>query len=45
MPNYRENWAYKRKLRIIKQHNNPLEIVFNIEKIELNNPQNMPFSR
>jgi hypothetical protein len=45
MPNYKENWAYKRKLRIIKQHNNPLEIVFNIEKIELNNPQNMPFSR
>ena len=45
MPNYKENWAYKRKLRIIKQHNNLLEIVFNIEKIELNNPQNMPFSR
>jgi hypothetical protein len=43
--NYKENWGYKRKLRIIKQHENPLEIVFNIEKIELNNPQNMPFSR
>ena len=43
--NHKENWGYKRKLRIIKQHNNPLEIVFNIEKIELNNPQNMPFSR
>lgn len=45
IPNFKENWAYNRRLKIVKQNENPLEIIFNIEKIELNNPQNMPFSK
>lgn len=43
--NHKNNWAHKRTLKITKQNDIPMEIVFNIDKIEFNNPQNMPFSR